>query len=363
MSDKNLTRRDVLRRGAGAVVGAGLAGAGAWWLYDPVGDAGLPQPADHKLRLPNYFAEVDWPESNPHLSVATGSEQNIGPMVRAAVAGLDPERGLQRFITRRDVVLIKPNVGFDRPPHLGATTHPEVLRWVIRLCQEAGARQVIVADNPIESPQACFAKTGLGRVTEEEGGKVMLPSQAAFDTLVIRDRLPDPSRFEALGQWQVFHRPLAAASKVIGLAPIKDHNLCGGSMSMKNWYGLLGGRRNQFHQAIHNIVSDLALMMSPTLVIADGTRVMMRNGPTGGRLSDLRPGGEIGRPAIVASVDQVACDGWCYEHMLGRDPSRLAYVELAAKKIAEKTAGGEKRPAQADWRVYERQDKIATTSV
>ena len=41
-------------------------------------------------------------------------------------------------------------------------------------------------------------------------------------------------------------------------------------MTMKNWYGLLGGRRNQFHQDIHGIVSDLALMMKPTLTILDG---------------------------------------------------------------------------------------------
>ena len=53
-------------------------------------------------------------------------------------------------------------------------------------------------------------------------------------------------------------------------------------MTMKNWYGLLGGRRNQFHQHIHSIVSDFALMMKPTLVILDGMNVLMSNGPTGG---------------------------------------------------------------------------------
>jgi uncharacterized protein (DUF362 family) len=284
-------------------------------------------------------------------------------MVRAAVGGLDPDRGMTRFINRGDVVLIKPNVGFDRGPHLGATTHPEVLRAVIRLCREAGTKQVVVADNPIEAPEACFAKTRLRRVTEAEGGKIMLPSQVRFQVVAVRDRAPDPSRHEALGRWQVFYTPLAEANKVIGLAPIKDHNLCSASMNMKNWYGLLGGRRNQFHQAIHDIISDLALMVSPTLVIADGIRVMVRNGPTGGRISDVKPGGEIGRPTVVASVDQVACDGWCYEHMLGRDPAKLAYLDMAARKIGEKIAAGEKRIGQADWRAYERQGKIITVGM
>jgi uncharacterized protein (DUF362 family) len=363
MSDARLTRRELLSRGAGAVVVAGAAAAGGYWLYDPRGDAGLPKPDESQLRLKNYFAAIDYPASNPRLSIATGGEQEIERLVRAAVGGLDPAAGMKRFISPGDTVLIKPNVGFDRAPRLGATTNPEVVRWVIRLCREAGARRVVVADNPIEEPEACFAKSGIRRVVEEEGAKVVLPSRAQFAVVAVRDREPDPARFEALGRWEVFYGPLADTTKVIGLAPIKDHNLCSASMNMKNWYGLLGGPRSQFHQAIHNIVSDLALMFSPTLVLADATRVMMRNGPTGGRITDVRPGGELGRPTIVAAVDQVACDAWCYQHLLGRDPGRLTYLEMAQAKITEQIAGGTTRFGECDWRVYERQGLIATTNV
>jgi uncharacterized protein (DUF362 family) len=340
------------------VAAAGVAAVGGYLLYDPVGDAGLSKPSAAGRSLANYFAEVDFPASDPRVSVATGSEEHIGRLVRAAVSGLAPSSGMGRFIRKGDVVLIKPNVGFDRAPQLGATTDPAVLRWVMRLCKEAGARQLIVADNPIESPEACFAKSGIRRVADEEGAKVILPAQAYFDALVIREGRPDPARSEALGRWPVFYRPLAGATKVIGVAPIKDHNLCSASMNMKNWYGLLGGRRNQFHQAIHDIVSDLGLMMSPTMVIADATRVMMRNGPTGGRISDVKPGGEIGRPTVVASVDPVACDAWCYRHLLGRDPAKLAYLELAEKKIAAQIAAGVKRLGRRDW-----QGGVTTTSV
>ena len=361
MSDKGLTRREVLTRGAGAVVATGVAAVGGYMLYDPEGDAGLRKPSDVKLRLKNYFADVDFPDANPRISVAIGSEERIGDMVRAAVGGLSSSQGIKQFITLGDTVLIKPNVGFDRAPYLGATTNPEVVRWVIRLCREAGALKVLVADNPIESPDACFAKSRIKQVAQAEGAKVVLPAQTYFETLVIRDNAPDPSRGEALERWPVFYRPLAQATKVIGVAPIKDHNLCSASMNLKNWYGLLGGRRNQFHQAIHNIISDLGMMISPTLVIADATRVMMKNGPTGGRISDTKPGGELGRPAIVASVDPVACDAWCYHHLLGRDPARLAYLELAHKKITAQVAEGSKRYGEHDWQAYERQGKIVTT--
>ncbi len=363
VSDRKVTRREFLTRGAGAVVAAGAAATAGYLLHDPQGDAGLPGPGGSQLTLRNYFAGIDFPASSPRISVATGSERAIKQMVRAAIEGLDPSKGIRRFVSRGDVVLIKPNVGFDRAPHLGATTNPEVLRWVIRLCQEAGAKTVIVADNPIESPQACFAKSGIKEVVRAEGARLILPSRGGFQSLTIRDHAPDPRKGEALGSWPIFYRPLAEATKVIGVTPIKDHNLCSASMSMKNWYGLLGGRRNQFHQAIHNVVSDLGMMMSPTLVVADATRVMMRNGPTGGRASDVKAGGELGTPAVIASVDPVACDAWCYQHLLGRDPARLAYLELAETKIESLIAGGARRFGQRDWQAYDRQGLVATASV
>ncbi len=363
MTDSTLTRREWLRQGAGAVVATGAAAAGGWWLYDAKGDAGLRKTDASEIQLANYFEKIEFPPSAPRLSIAVGDDQSIERMVRAAIGGLDAALGMRRFVTGGDCVLVKPNVGFDRAPHLGATTHPEVLRWVIRLCKEAGAARILVADNPIESPDACFAKSGISDVCAAEGARVVLPAEVHFKTVAIRDRQPDANRGESLGRWSVFHRPLAEATKVIGLAPIKDHNLCSASMNLKNWYGLLGGRRNQFHQAIHNIVSDLAFMVSPTLVIADGTRVMMRNGPTGGRITDVKPGGEIGRPTVVASVDPVACDAWCYQKLLGRDPAKLAYLEMAERKITERVAAGVKRFGECDWKAYERNGLIAGVSL
>jgi uncharacterized protein (DUF362 family) len=74
---------------------------------------------------------------------------------------------------------------------------------------------------------------------------------------------------------------------------------------MKNWYGLLGGRRNVFHQDINTIIAELAMMVKPTLVILDGTEVMVTNGPTGGSISDLRRA-----DTMIASCDMVAADAY-----------------------------------------------------
>jgi len=76
-------------------------------------------------------------------------------------------------------------------------------------------------------------------------------------------------------------------------------------MMMKNWYGLLGGQRNIFHQDIHHIIKELSMMVSPTLVILDGTVTMMTNGPTGGALEDLKQ-----TNTMIVSTDQVAADAF-----------------------------------------------------
>lgn len=343
MSDPRLTRRELLRRGAGAVATAGAALAAGYALHER-GGRKRPLPA---VRLPDFFARVDFPPANPRLSVTIGADAHVDEMVRTAVNGLNPAGGIRRFVTAGDVVLIKPNAGFDRPPHLGATTNPEVLRALIRLCRQAGAREVLITDHPIEAPAACFARSGIQDMAQAEGARIWWP------------RADDFAAVEALSggrAWPMLYAPLARATKLIGVAPVKDHNLARASIVLKNWYGLLGGRRHQFHQAVHEAISDLAALISPTFVVADATRVMLRNGPTGGRSSDVQPGGVLGQPAIIAAVDPVACDAWCYENCLGRDPAGLHYLALAQRKIADL---GSSRFGECDWRAYERRGQIA----
>ena len=262
------------------------------------------------LQLPDF--RVAGAKALPTLAIAHGTthEQTI----RAAIGALG---GMQRFIQKGDVVMIKPNVAFDRPPALCATTHPDALRAVARLVLEAGASRVVVADNPINSPAGCFLKSGLRAVADELNLDLLYPETESFAPLQLDGG-------EILRNWTFFHEPFKKATKVIGVAPCKDHNLCHASMTTKNWYGLLGGRRNQFHQYIHSIVSDFALMMKPTLVVLDGMSVLMRNGPTGGRLSDVKPMG-----TVVAGTDMIAVDSYGYTHLLERDIAELTYIHKA----------------------------------
>jgi uncharacterized protein (DUF362 family) len=250
--------------------------------------------------------------------VGIGRGASVDERLRKA---LDAVGGLEHYVLPGEIVLLKPNVAFDRSPNLGATTDPEIVELLVRmLLVDCRAQEVRVADNPIESPADCFAKSGIRRAAERAGGRVYLPDGNAF-------RMLRTENAELIENWWFFHRPLTNVDKVIGVAPVKDHNLCHASMGLKNWYGLLGGRRNQFHQDIHAIISDLALMIRPTLSILDGGRVLMRNGPTGGDPSDVKSA-----DAVVAGVDPVAADAWAYEHLLDRGRSYPGYLHRAEEK-------------------------------
>ncbi|MBT7104343.1 MAG: DUF362 domain-containing protein [Planctomycetes bacterium] len=237
---------------------------------------------------------------------------------------LDAVGGVKHYIQPGDIVLVKPNVAFDRAPALGATSQPALIEALIQmLLVDCRAQEVRVCDNPIESPSDCFMKTGLRKATEKAGGRVYLPDPNAFKQL----NTPGATLIE---EWAFFHRPFTNVDKVIGVAPVKDHNLCFASMGIKNWYGLLGGRRNQFHQDIHEIVSDLSIMIRPTLTILDGTKVLMENGPTGGDPSNV-----VTRDVGMASLDPVAQDAWAFQHLLQRDPHQLPeYLHKAELKGA-----------------------------
>lgn len=306
--NSGISRREFMWR-AGAT-GALIAGAAVtgWKLWQPKHYIPGFEP-ETGLSLPSYAIEAS--KTLPSLAIAHGTEHE--PAMRAAFGALG---GIDRFIKKGDVVMIKPNVAFDRPPALAATTHPDALRALAKLVREAGAAKVFIADNPINSPAGCFLKSGLRQVASDLDLDLLYPESNSFAPLQLNG--------EILRHWTFFNAPFKRATKVIGLAPCKDHNLCHASMTMKNWYGLLGGRRNQFHQHIHSIVSDFALMMKPTLVVLDGMNVLMSNGPTGGRLSDVKRMG-----TIVAGTDMVAVDAYGYTHLLERDLAELTYIHKA----------------------------------
>ncbi len=304
-----LTRRDFLKRVGYASAAALAAGGLGLALYDARGPA--PTQGQKALAGLGDFRLKD---------LAQGKMAIIHGTDRAAMCerGLKALGGMEAFIQKGDRVLIKVNAAFATPASLGATTHPETLTAVAGLCLKAGAAQVQVTDNPINNPDSCFEISGLGQAARTSGAKIISPRPALFAPA----SLPGG---KLIRDWPVMAGVFPGVNKVIIVSPVKDHQRAGASMTLKNIYGFLGGRRNVFHQDINGIITELALLLKPTLCILDGTISMMTNGPTGGSLSDLKETG-----TLVISTDPVAADAVGVE-LLGRTLADIPYIQMAEK--------------------------------
>jgi len=284
---KNLGRREFLTRAGKAGFSIAAAGAVSYLLYDGT-DPGPGLGTEELVTLPDFSVPR---QAGRTMSIVKGSDR-----VKTVDKAIELLGGIERFIKPGETVAIKPNVAFASPPILGATARPELVAEVVKLCRNAGAKKVYVTDNPINDPASCFTLSGIGKAADQAGAKVILPKNHLFKHTTLKGG-------KLIRNWPIFFGPFEKVDKLIGIAPVKDHHRSGASMTMKNWYGLLGGRRNIFHQDINTIIAELAMMVKPTLVILDGTEVMMTNGPTGGSVSDLRRAN-----TLIASTDCVAAD-------------------------------------------------------
>jgi len=228
--------------------------------------------------------------------------------------------GINRFVKPGETVLLKPNIGFSRPPRICATSHPDIISEVTRLCYEqAKAKKVYVTDNPINDPKSCFEMSQIAAAAEKNGAEIILPKQNLFTPMSLQEG-------KLIKKWPFLYEPISKIDKVIGIAIVKDHARSGASMTMKNWYGLLGGGRNIFHTDINTIITELAMLIRPTLVILDATEIMVSNGPTGGSTSDLKR-----TNMMIASCDQVAADSFG-AGLLNLKPDDLPYLLKAQER-------------------------------
>lgn len=306
MTDPAINRREFLGRCTRVGLSVAAAGALGIGFYDSQGPDAAPE-SSPSVAIPDFSI----PEMGGKICIARGTDRST--TVSQAFAALG---GMQAFVKPGDRVLLKVNAAFASPPALGATSHPDLVAAMVRLCLEAGAARVIVSDNPINDPASCFALTGIEAAARRAGADVILPREALFQRFTL-----DQGRL--IRDWPVLYGPLAQVNRVIGMAPVKDHHHSGASMTLKNWYGLLGGRRNIFHQDVHTIIQELAMMIRPTAVVLDGIESMMTNGPTGGSLSDLKFTG-----TLIVSTDAVAADA-AGAALLGKAADDLPFIARA----------------------------------
>ncbi|NOY24175.1 MAG: DUF362 domain-containing protein [Acidobacteria bacterium] len=250
----------------------------------------------------------------PLPKVAIGTGGDITAFVQRVLA---PLGGMKAFVKPGNRVVVKPNIGWDRRPEQAADTNPEVVKAVVSLALAAGAKEVLVFDNTCNEERRCYHQSGIKPVLE--GMK-----NVRCDYIDKRKFVPvDISKGKSIHKW-LFYRDALEADCYINVPVAKHHSLARLTIGLKNIMGVIGGYRGEIHQNIGQNLADLNTVIRPAVTIVDATRILLRNGPQGGSLRDVKV-----LNTILASPDVVAADAVATT-LFGLKPAEIPATRAAA---------------------------------
>jgi len=253
------------------------------------------------------------PVARPDLAVVHGASPE--QITRAAVDALG---GMRSFIAKGDVVVIKPNIGWDSTPELAANTNPLVVATLVRMALEAGAKKVKVFDRTCNDARRCYVQSGIEAAAKAAGAEVSFVDERKFREVKIPGGV-------AIQSWPLYAE-LLEADKIINAPIAKHHGLAKLTLSHKNWMGMMGGDRGKIHQQIDHALVDLSLVIKPCLVLLDAVRILTDHGPKGGNAADVKK-----LDMVIAGVNQVSVDAYGAT-LFGRTGADLGYVVNGAKR-------------------------------
>ncbi len=286
MSKDDMTRRDFMQW----ALGAGLAVSG---LSELGGKGTLAEAA-----------------AQPTIAVASSKKPR--ELVRAAVDALG---GMGKFVKRGQRVLVKPNIGWARKPEHAATTNPDVVAEVVRLCKAAGAREIKVMDHAVDGPDSLvLSMSGIKGPAESAGARVIMASSAGlYERVSLR-------RAKMLKSTDVL-RDLRRADVLINVPIAKVHNATVLTLGCKNLLGVVLDRGALHRSGLDQCIADVVAEFPPDLVILDAVRILLTNGPKG-------PGRTADKGLVVAGTDSVAVDAYAAT-LFGKSAEKIGHLKVA----------------------------------
>ncbi len=224
--------------------------------------------------------------------------------------GMDLIGGIDRFISRGDRVLLKPNILIGKPPEFCVNTHPAIIEAVIVLVKEAGGIPVLGDSPGFGSTLRNAKRAGYNEICQKYRVPVIEfnnPAEYSFEKGLLFKKL-----------W--VERSVMECDKVINLAKLKTHGMMMLTLAVKNMFGAVCGyKKLHWHMVAkddYNVfagfLTDLYRFISPCLNILDGIDSMEGNGPQSGK---RRFTGFIALSSDGIALDRVICDAVGYKPM------------------------------------------------
>jgi len=264
-----ITRRSFLETTARGATAAGLAPGG---LLLP---SGLQPPAEPALAIARW--------TDP----AEDDEAIKAEAIRLTEKAVEAMGGMNRFV---------------------GSGEPDVVATLVRLCYEAGARRVRVADYPCNDQRRTYLRSGIQPAAEAEGAEVFFMDRRKFRQM--------DTGGEHLPRWPIYV-DYVEADKRINVPIAKHHGFTRLTLAIKNLMGVLDDPRERIHQNLGPAMADVARFVPSDLTVIDAVRVLIANGPTGGSLDDVER-----RDQVIAATDPVAAEAYATT-LFGLEPGSI----------------------------------------
>ncbi len=259
--------------------------------------------------LPNSFQE----QTNYDLVAVKGGEPDV--MFDKAISSLG---GIKKFVKKGQTVTVKPNIGWDVVPEKAACTNPKLVSRIIKLCFEAGAKDVYVFDHTCDSWTRCYSSSGIEKASKDAGAKIVSgASEGYYQNVSIK-------KGKNLKSAKV-HELVLNADVFINVPVLKEHGSSRLTAGMKNLMGAVWDRGYWHGNNLHQCIADFATYRKPDLTVVDAYNVMMKNGPRGRSKDDL-----ILMKSLIVSTDIVAADTAAAK-LFGVNPDEIEYINYAAE--------------------------------
>ncbi|MHB1357085.1 MAG: DUF362 domain-containing protein [Anaerolineae bacterium] len=262
------------------------------------------------------------------LAVVVAEGTNDDTMEGFLKTALAPFGGIQAFVKPGQVVCIKPNATWANAPHTASSTDPELLRALIKLVKEAGAKHIVAVDRcTIDPPAMCLEVSGIGAVVTEEGVEQVFTDRYLEPPEVYTDfDIPEGKAFSKL----LGIKAAVEADVRINMAVAKTHLVlpvtlcCKHMMGFLQSPGALHASAEYLDQGIADINTDTRI--KPAFHILEAVRVRVR-GPSYGDGTDVTDPDRVKRyNQLLIGTDPVLIDSYAIESFFGMETPEILHV-------------------------------------
>jgi len=253
---------------------------------------------------------------------ATYDEGKVDEAVKKALSHLG---GIGKYVKKGDRVLLKPNLLSASSPDKAITTHPQILKAMVKQVQSAGGT-AIIADSPggpfnRKMLESCYEKSGWKAVADETGATLN------YNTGARQVSYPDGKLLKRIDVMAL----LGEVDVVITLPKMKTHTLTHITGATKILFGIVPGLiKPAYHlkfsepERFCDMLLDILAYVKPSLTVMDGIVGIEGDGP--GAQGKVKNAGVILASQDSVALDVVAC------HIMDMRPQDVIILRRAMER-------------------------------